>query len=343
MTERLQSNWPNGPPRNPTGGKSRALPEGRPRGTPAAVAERRAPATRSPWARCVPHPSGSARPQHLTTSRSASHSQAGPFACARPSHPVPRSGIRPWAECVQANRATTRAPDAGAGHQTTSNEHAVTKEVTGMHAAQEDAMEMRARAQRYTGPSAGRIAKPRPAARSRFERGWFRTTTAVCHDGDEPDGLAFRQRPDGNGIDVRCHTGGCTRGHVVTALEGVVGLPIWTAYEPVPEAEVEAPRRRWPGAGSRSSRARRCCWRRRCCSATAWRRPLANVAALGVVGGAPRGAARQGEEGVPALTTAGSGPPIHQPWGRPSGGGPFSCPRGRTTRATTSAPRGGRQ
>ena len=45
---------------------------------------------------------------------------------------------------------------------------------------------------------------------------------------------------------MRCRTGGCTRGHIVTTLEGVVGLPIWTAYEPAPEAEVEAPRRRWP-------------------------------------------------------------------------------------------------
>ena len=113
-----------------------------------------------------------------------------------------------------------------------------------MHAAQGDAMEMRAAAQRYAGPSAGRIAEliTQPVG---FERGWFRTATAICHDGDDPDGLAFRQRPDGNGIDVRCHTGGCTRGHIVTAIEGLIGLPIWTAYEPVPETAVAAPRRRW--------------------------------------------------------------------------------------------------
>ena len=114
-----------------------------------------------------------------------------------------------------------------------------------MHADQEDAMERRARAQQYTGPSAGRIASRIPQGVS-FERGWFRTTTAICHGGGEPDGLAFRQRPDGNGIDVRCQTGGCTHGHLVTALEGVVGLPIWTAYEPVTGTEVRAPRRRWP-------------------------------------------------------------------------------------------------
>ncbi len=114
-----------------------------------------------------------------------------------------------------------------------------------MHAAQGDAMEMHARAQRYTGPSAGRIAEliTQPVG---FERGWFRMTTGVCHGGDEPDGLAFRQRPDGNGIDVRCHTGGCTRGHVVTAIEGLIGLPIWTAYEPVPETAAGSPRRGWP-------------------------------------------------------------------------------------------------
>ncbi len=115
-----------------------------------------------------------------------------------------------------------------------------------MHATQGDAMEMRAAAQQYTGPSAGRIASLIPHE-VRFERGWFRTTTAVCHEGDEPDGLAFRQRPDGNGIDVRCHTGGCTRGHIVTAIEGLVGLLIWTAYEPVPEPTARSPRRRWPG------------------------------------------------------------------------------------------------
>ncbi len=114
-----------------------------------------------------------------------------------------------------------------------------------MQATQGDAMEMRAATQRYTGPSAGHIASLIPHEVS-FERGWFRTSAAVCHGGDEPDGLAFRQRPDGNGIDVRCHSGGCTRGHIVTAIEGVIGLPIWTAYEPVPETAARAPRRRWP-------------------------------------------------------------------------------------------------
>ncbi|MCY3881481.1 MAG: hypothetical protein OXG61_05120 [Chloroflexi bacterium] len=108
-----------------------------------------------------------------------------------------------------------------------------------------DAMEIRATTQQYTGPSAARIANLVPHEVS-FERGWLRTSSAVCHGGDEPDGLAFRQRPDGNGIDVRCHTGGCTRAHVVTAIEGLIGLPIWTAYEPLPEPEVKAQRRRWP-------------------------------------------------------------------------------------------------
>ena len=114
-----------------------------------------------------------------------------------------------------------------------------------MHAEQSDATELRAMAQRYTGPSAGIIARriPHPVA---LERGWLRTSTAVCHGGGEPDGLAFRQRPDGNGIDVRCHTGGCTRAHAVTAIEGVIGLPIWTAYAPVAEAAEIRSRRRLP-------------------------------------------------------------------------------------------------
>ena len=113
-----------------------------------------------------------------------------------------------------------------------------------MHADQGDAMELRARAQQYTGPSAGRIANLIPQ-RVSFERGWFWTSTAICHGG-ESDGLAFRQRPDGNGIDVRCHTGGCIAGHIITELEVLIGLPIWTAYEPVGEVVAGTPRRRWP-------------------------------------------------------------------------------------------------
>ena len=89
-----------------------------------------------------------------------------------------------------------------------------------------------------TGPSALRIANLLPH-RVSFERGWFWTSTAVCHGG-KSDGLAFRQRPDGNGIDVRCHTGGCSAGVVITELEVLVGLPIWMAYEPVRDAAVEA-------------------------------------------------------------------------------------------------------
>jgi len=93
-------------------------------------------------------------------------------------------------------------------------------------------------AERYTGPSALRIANLLPH-RVSFERGWFWTSTAVCHGG-KSDGLAFRQRPDGNGIDTRCHTGGCSAGVVITELEVLVGLPIWTAYEPVRDAPVGA-------------------------------------------------------------------------------------------------------
>ena len=102
--------------------------------------------------------------------------------------------------------------------------------------------ESRTQKERYTGPSAQRIADLLPH-RVSFERGWFWTTTAVCHGG-KSDGLAFRQRPDGNGIDVRCHTGGCGAGVVITELEVLIGLPIWTAFEPVSDAGVKAPEKR---------------------------------------------------------------------------------------------------
>ena len=96
--------------------------------------------------------------------------------------------------------------------------------------------------ERYTGPSARRIADLLPH-RVSYERGWFWTTTAVCHGG-KSDGLAFRQRPDGNGIDVRCHTGGCGAGVVITELEDLIGLPIWTAFEPEADATDRASEKR---------------------------------------------------------------------------------------------------
>ena len=97
-------------------------------------------------------------------------------------------------------------------------------------------------AERYTGPSAGRIADLLPH-RVSFHKGWFWTTTAICHGG-QSDGLAFRQRPDGNGIEVRCHTGGCSAGVVITRMEALVGLPIWTAFEPVAEVADRATEKR---------------------------------------------------------------------------------------------------
>lgn len=93
--------------------------------------------------------------------------------------------------------------------------------------------------ERYTGPSAARIADLIPH-RVSFERDWFWTTTDICHGG-RSDGLAFRQRPDGEGIDVRCHTRNCPRGLMITHLEDLIGLPIRTAYERVSHA----PRRSW--------------------------------------------------------------------------------------------------
>ena len=93
--------------------------------------------------------------------------------------------------------------------------------------------------EQYTGPSAKRIADLL-SHRVSFDRGWFWTTTTICHDG-RSDGLAFRQRPDGEGIFVRCHTGGCSRGVVITHLEAAIGLPIWTAYEPVKRSGDQGP------------------------------------------------------------------------------------------------------
>ncbi len=97
---------------------------------------------------------------------------------------------------------------------------------------------------RYVGPSASQIADLLPH-RVSLERGWFRTTTAICHGG-RSDGLAFRQRPDGGGIDVRCHSGGCIPCVILARLEALIGLPIRTAWEPVNGAAASAPRKkRW--------------------------------------------------------------------------------------------------
>ncbi len=83
---------------------------------------------------------------------------------------------------------------------------------------------------RYTGPSAARIADLiAPRQRVRFERGWF-WTAAVCHE-SEQDTMAFRQRPDGDGIDVRCKSAGCGRERIIKRLEKLAGEQIWSAYD----------------------------------------------------------------------------------------------------------------
>ena len=103
--------------------------------------------------------------------------------------------------------------------------------------------------ERYTGPSARQIADllDHPVA---FERGWFWTSAQICHGGDSRE-LAFRQRADGEGIDVRCHAGACSPGVAVTRLEAAAGRPIWSAYEaagerPKAAAAPRRGRRRWP-------------------------------------------------------------------------------------------------
>ena len=82
----------------------------------------------------------------------------------------------------------------------------------------------------YVGPSALWIAKLIPR-RVDFSQGWFWTTTEICHEG-RSDGLAFRQSPDGNGIDVRCHTRVCSRDVAMAGLETATGLSIRNAYAP---------------------------------------------------------------------------------------------------------------
>ena len=84
----------------------------------------------------------------------------------------------------------------------------------------------------YVGPSALTIANLLTLRYVRYRRGWFWTTTAICHGGDS-QGLAFRQRPDGNGIDARCHTRGCSRDEAIAGLETVTGVAIGAAYVPV--------------------------------------------------------------------------------------------------------------
>ena len=87
---------------------------------------------------------------------------------------------------------------------------------------------------RYTGPSAARIAELIALQqRVSFERGWF-WTAAVCHE-SEQDTLAFRQRPDGDGIDVRCKSAGCRRERIIKRLETLTGEPIWSAYGADPD------------------------------------------------------------------------------------------------------------
>lgn len=86
--------------------------------------------------------------------------------------------------------------------------------------------------ERYVGPSAWHIAEA-ISHRVSFDGDWF-WTTAFCHS-TMAEGLAFRQRPDGSGIDVRCHTRGCSREIATDALGGQIGLPIRNAYETMPE------------------------------------------------------------------------------------------------------------
>jgi len=108
---------------------------------------------------------------------------------------------------------------------------------------------------RYIGPSAARIAELlAPKQRVRFERGWF-WTAAYCHE-SEQDLLAFRQRPDGDGIDVRCESAGCSREQIIRRLESRTGESIWSAYatDPRPSTPTQSPAGGADGTTGRSWR-----------------------------------------------------------------------------------------
>ena len=108
---------------------------------------------------------------------------------------------------------------------------------------------------RYVGPTAARIAELiAPRRRVRFERGWF-WTGAACHD-SEQDVAAFRQRPDGDGIDVRCRSAGCARERIIRSLEQLTGESIWSAYstEPRSSTQPEAATDQSGGTGNRDGR-----------------------------------------------------------------------------------------
>ena len=117
------------------------------------------------------------------------------------------------------------------------------------------------RRSRYVGPTAARIAELlAPRQRVRFERGWF-WIAAVCH-GSEQDLTAFRQRPDGDGIDVRCRSAGCSRERVIHSLERLTEESIWSAYatesrasrSPQPPADESGGTSKTNGTGGRSWR-----------------------------------------------------------------------------------------
>lgn len=98
-------------------------------------------------------------------------------------------------------------------------------ELTGVHG--DDALNV---TERYVGPGAWWIAS-RLSYPVRFEDGWFRTK-ATCHLTGR-DELAFRQRPDGNGIEARCLAGVCCAESATDALGAQTGWPLRFAYEPL--------------------------------------------------------------------------------------------------------------
>ncbi len=111
-----------------------------------------------------------------------------------------------------------------------------------------DTHEQHHRPGRAHGPSAARLADRLPQ-RVRFERGWY-WTAAVCH-GSTQDQLSFRQRPDGEALEVRCQSAACSRERIIRQLEALSGESIWSSDGSEPRQSVtNRPVKRVPGVRS---------------------------------------------------------------------------------------------
>ena len=99
---------------------------------------------------------------------------------------------------------------------------------------------------------------------ARLSGGWYRTR-AVCHGGDSPDSLAFRDSDhDGGELRVHCHSGGCDPTAIRHAIQEATGLQVcrcddcwaaWRAGESLKDVQATTSRQNRPkhDAGSCST------------------------------------------------------------------------------------------